>query len=93
MDCGRHFDFPNGRIAKYWSFCSQNKGAWMHHETYAAKGEFGEFTLARGRRLRIYFATHHTCMSATQCVCTLEVLMHFISVSIRQWQYGQSVTD
>jgi len=28
----------------------------MHHETYAAKGEFDEITLARGRRLRSYFA-------------------------------------
>jgi len=32
------------------------KGDWMHHETYAVKGEFGEFTLARGRRLCSYFA-------------------------------------
>jgi len=38
----------------------------MHHETYAAKGEFGEFTLARGRRLRSYFAKRHTCMLIAQ---------------------------
>jgi len=46
----------------------------MHHETYAAKGEFVEFTLARGRRLRCYFAKHHTCMSVTQCSGAFEVL-------------------
>jgi len=39
----------------------------MHYETYAAKGEFGEFTLARGRRMGSYFAKRHTCISATQC--------------------------
>jgi len=33
----------------------------------AAKGEFGEFTLARGRRLRSYFAKPQNCMSVTQC--------------------------
>ena len=39
----------------------------MHHETYATKGEFGKFTLAKGRRLRSYFAKRHTCMSVTRC--------------------------
>jgi len=38
-----------------------------HHETYAAKGEFSELTLARGRRLRSYFTKRHSCMSVTQC--------------------------
>jgi len=33
----------------------------MHHETLATKGEFGEFTLARGRRLRSYFANRPAC--------------------------------
>jgi len=51
------------------------QGAWMHYETYAAKGEFGEFTLARGRKLHSYFAKHHTCMSVTQCWGALEVLL------------------
>jgi len=34
---------------------------------YVAKCEFAEFTLARGRRLRSYFAKRHTCVSVTQC--------------------------
>jgi len=33
---------------------------------YEAKGDFGEFTLARDRCLRSYFAKRHTCMSVTQ---------------------------
>jgi len=51
----------------------------MHacYETYAAEGEFTEFTLARGRRLRSYFAKCHTCMSVSdksehrslRCLC------------------------
>jgi len=42
------------------------QGAWMHDETFAAKGEVGEFKLARGRRLGSYFAKRHTCMSVIQ---------------------------
>jgi len=32
-----------------------------------AKGEFGEFTLARGRRLDSYFAKRNTFMSVALC--------------------------
>jgi len=39
----------------------------MHHEAYVAKGEFGEFTLARDRRLRRYLVT--------KCFGTLEVTL------------------
>jgi len=46
----------------------------MHHEMHAAKGDFGEFTLASGSRLRSYFAKRHTCASVTQCLGALEVL-------------------
>jgi len=40
----------------------RQQGAWMHHETYAAESECVEFTLARGRRMRSYFAKCHTYM-------------------------------
>jgi len=53
------------------SFVRQ-QGAWMHHETYAAKSEFGEF---RGCRWHSYFTKRHTCMSVTQCLGAFEVLL------------------
>jgi len=39
----------------------------MRHEIYTAQGESVEFILARGRRLRSYFAKRHTGMYITQC--------------------------
>jgi len=48
------------------------QGAWIHHEMYAAKSEYGELTLARRRRLRNDFVKHYTCMSATQCWAPLK---------------------
>jgi len=65
--------------------------AWMHHETYAAKGELGEFTLARGRRLCSYFAKRHTCMSVCyfrQCLVNSVFKLKGNLARSMSWTYG-----
>jgi len=47
----------------------------------AAKGEFGEFPFARGRRLRSYFAKRHVvrvCVCVCMCVflSSIEAIFH-----------------